>query len=498
PVLKNKYYFALRNARATGDLMEVVNDCERFSQNMINDARWHYEGGRLSQAEFDAFQTDVARAVRDGLERGMTCRRKSGKIPAANPSAFKPFPILKPSSPRMTVVFISQEFPPENIGGVGRFTHELAEGMAAAGHEIHVVTKTSLHPRVDLEQGVWVHRIPPQTEGAWAPEGIRPGMRRVLGWAAAAHTEVKRIAADRTVDLVSAPIWDCEGLFCHLDDDLKTVLTLVTTVKTAVDMNPGWLNDPAVRELLAMEEFLVRRTQNILAPSADILRKVKKDTGAKAPGVVVPLGLSDRSIGVTGRKPDGKVRILTVGRVEKRKGTDLFLAAAGILAPEFPQAEFVIVGDDRIPIDGLGCSYREDFERTHGHEAWAKQVFFQGKVTEAELSQAYADCDIFCLPARYESFGLVLVEAMAFSKPVIGAAPGGMGEIVTDGEVGFLMYPESVGSLVAQLRPLIEDAELRERFGMAARERYEAEYHQDVMVRNTLAAYRTIAQTVAV
>ncbi|MGL4422299.1 MAG: glycosyltransferase family 4 protein, partial [Gemmataceae bacterium] len=104
----------------------------------------------------------------------------------------------------------------------------------------------------------------------------------------------------------------------------------------------------------------------------------------------------------------------------------------------------------------------------------------------------------FCLPARYESFGLVLVEAMAFSKPVIGAATGGMGEIVTDGEVGFLMYPESVGSLVAQLRPLIEDAELRERFGMAARERYEAEYHQDVMVRNTLAAYRTIAQTVAV
>ncbi|MGL4420224.1 MAG: glycosyltransferase family 2 protein, partial [Gemmataceae bacterium] len=66
PVVKNKYYFALRNARATGDLMEVVNDCERFSQHMINDARWHYEGGRLSQAEFDAFQTDVARAVRDG------------------------------------------------------------------------------------------------------------------------------------------------------------------------------------------------------------------------------------------------------------------------------------------------------------------------------------------------------------------------------------------------------------------------------------------------
>jgi glycosyltransferase involved in cell wall biosynthesis len=124
-------------------------------------------------------------------------------------------------------------------------------------------------------------------------------------------------------------------------------------------------------------------------------------------------------------------------------------------------------------------------------------VIFKGKLPEAELYQEYADCDIFCLPARYESFGLVLVEAMMFGKPVIGSVAGGMTEIVAPGVNGFLATPGDLASLTSHLCRLIVDDELRQEFGRQSRRRYAAEFSADIMVRNTMRAYAEIVDRVA-
>jgi glycosyltransferase involved in cell wall biosynthesis len=326
-------------------------------------------------------------------------------------------------------------------------------------------------------------------------------VRKNLAWAAAAHAEVKRVAADRVIDLVSAPVWDCEGLFCHLDDDLKTVLSLHTTVKTTADLNPSWQIDPGVQDLIGIERFVVRHNRHLTAPSHDILRKVKRDYGAPvapAAGHVIYHGLPDRAGRYRPRAADGKVRVLTVGRLEKRKGTDLFLEAAALLGPEFPAAEFVLVGDDTIPMEGNpGTTYKDYFRARFGGEPWARQVVFTGKVSEDRLYAEYAGCDVFCLPARYESFGLVLVEAMVFGKPVVAAAAGGMPEVVADGQTGVLVYPDSARSLADHLRPLLADPGLRARLGAAARRRYEEEFRLDAMVRNTVRVYTEMAESFA-
>src|SRR5207253_547919 len=101
--------------------------------------------------------------------------------------------------------------------------------------------------------------------------------------------------------------------------------------------------------------------------------------------------------------------------------------------------------------------YRKAFEERHGGDAAvAGRVRFAGAVSEEALYQAYADAEVVCMPSRYESFGLVLVEAMVFGKPVVGCAVGGMCEIVEPGRNGFLAVPGDAASLIDCLERLIE------------------------------------------
>ena len=122
------------------------------------------------------------------------------------------------------------------------------------------------------------------------------------------------------------------------------------------------------------------------------------------------------------RTDDGKVRILFVGRIEARKGVDLLLEAAYRVLPEFPDAELVLVGRHN-PAGGENCLAR--FAEVTAADADLKaRITFAGELSDDDLMRAYADCDVFVLPSRYESFGLVLTEAMMFGKPVVAARAG--------------------------------------------------------------------------
>ena len=122
---------------------------------------------------------------------------------------------------------------------------------------------------------------------------------------------------------------------------------------------------------------------------------------------------------------------------------DAIREATGIDLHEFPQVDFVVAGRDT-EFTEMGKTYREWYLDTYaGDPALMGRVRFTGGVSEDELYQLYCECDVFCLPSRYESFGLVLLEAMMFGKPVVAVKIGGMQEIVEADGNGFLAEPES-------------------------------------------------------
>jgi glycogen(starch) synthase len=195
---------------------------------------------------------------------------------------------------------------------------------------------------------------------------------------------------------------------------------------------------------------------------------------------IVPLGIERTYLPPLARS--GRKRLLFVGRLEKRKGIQTFLDALPTVLEEFRDWECHLVGNDGLPFDD-GPPIKERFLRTHRGKRWLKRVSFEGYCSPKALHEHYRLCDVFAVPALYESFGLAYHEAMQYGKPVIACRAGGMAETVQDGVEGLLIEPENVVAQIEALRRLMRDETLRDRMGRAGAERIRRRNNHDVFAR---------------
>ena len=122
----------------------------------------------------------------------------------------------------------------------------------------------------------------------------------------------------------------------------------------------------------------------------------------------------------------------------------------------------------------------------------AEQELHTGTPREQVVAK-YAACDIFIAPSKYESFGLIFIEAMCFGKPTVAYSVGGAAELIRDGIEGLLASPDDPAKLAACVTRLVEDADLRERIGANARATYEAKFTTELMLDRLEAYYRRVA-----
>ncbi|KAG6596357.1 Sulfoquinovosyl transferase SQD2, partial [Cucurbita argyrosperma subsp. sororia] len=161
---------------------------------------------------------------------------------------------------------------------------------------------------------------------------------------------------------------------------------------------------------------------------------------------------------LSGGEPD-KPLIIHVGRLGVEKSLD-FLKR---IMDRLPEARIAIVGDG---------PYREELEKMFT----GMPAVFTGMLSGEELSQAYASGDIFVMPSESETLGLVVLEAMSSGIPVIGARAGGVPDIIPpeqDGKIGHLYTPGDIDDCLNKLKPLLDNRELRETMGKAARKEME-------------------------
>jgi phosphatidyl-myo-inositol alpha-mannosyltransferase len=154
---------------------------------------------------------------------------------------------------------------------------------------------------------------------------------------------------------------------------------------------------------------------------------------------------------------DGKLNILFVGRLEPRKGLSYLLKAFKSIKKSTPDARLIIVGP--------GKRSRANYERwvRNNH---IEDVVFIGFASQEELPRYYRTADIFCAPATgRESFGIVLIEAMAMGKPIVATAIEGFRCVVTPGEDGILVKPRSSEQLKKALMKLINNPGMRRKMG---------------------------------
>ena len=476
PVVKNKFYFTEKHAFRNHCAGEIAANLSQFRAGQVADSKWCTDNALATAADHEAFLADFERAARVGTERARDgAPVMLGETTLTRHRApFMPFPGARDPARRLVIVLLSQDYPPRLSGGIARFTADLARGLADRGHDVHVLTRSEHHSTVDYEHGVWVHRMAAAEMPRSAQADRLAVPRHIWNHSATMLREIERIAGHRSIDVVEAPIWDAEGIAVLLDGRYRLVTSLQTTLRIALESHPEWTRDPAfmrdfVEPMLEIESRLFRESAGIHSISADIARTVETQYGVKLPRTtaIVPLGLDPRPAGHADLT--GETKLLFVGRLERRKGIDTLLAIVPRLLERHPGLGITIAGDDTLT-DGDGTTFRERFVAAYASNPLLDRIRFEGKVPDDRLYALFASCDIFVAPSRYESFGLIFLEAMMFGKPVVGCRAGGMPEIVADGETGLLAEPGDEESLFVCLDRLAADATLRERLGRRGRE----------------------------
>ena len=183
----------------------------------------------------------------------------------------------------------------------------------------------------------------------------------------------------------------------------------------------------------------------------------------------------------------GRPLIFAVGRHVYYKGFDVLIRAL-----EHVNADLIIGG--RGPLTDELTQLTRSLRLEH-------RVKFVGFIEDHLLVAYYEACDVFCLPSveRAEQFGLVQLEAMYCSKPVIATRLGTGVEFVTiDGETGILVPPKDTQALAGALRALLSDVQLRRNMGTLGKRRVEEVFSVEQMVRKTVGVYaRVLADAIA-
>ena len=193
---------------------------------------------------------------------------------------------------------------------------------------------------------------------------------------------------------------------------------------------------------------------------------------------------------IWGADPETVV-IGVVGRIDPAKGQATFVkAAAGLMKNQKAgeKLKFVIVGEETLGGAGAGpASHVEELKQMVKQFRLDEQVVFAG--FQEDVPEVMSALDIFVMPSRQETFGLVAIEAMAMERPVVISRGGSSEEIVGNQEFGITMRPDDAFDLQRKLRTLLDDRELRIEMGRKARKHVMQNYDRTTRLRKTLELY---------
>ncbi|MBM4269308.1 MAG: glycosyltransferase [Deltaproteobacteria bacterium] len=439
--------------------------------------------GRIGLPAFARSFASWSTGVAEGYAKSLRTPPRRDLERRRQPATMRPFgrEPLRSGTRSLHVALVSQEYPPAPCGGIGVYTESLARGLVEHGHRVTVVTAGE-PASIDWQDGVTIYRVP-RTE---APSDV-PGGLTVTRKNAARSLAVDRVLDwlfDDGVDIVESPIWDAETVATSLSPRVPLVIRMNTPMAIACETQE-WARNGDYDLAIDLEWALLRNASGVIDASGTILDTVARKFGVRPSGVPIAEIPFGQPLPELAPAPDANrsgTRFLFLGRLEPRKGIDTLLAALPRVLERCPDAEIDVAG---ALAEGMRLSDLPAGPR----------VRFHGAVDDEARAALYAACDVFVAPSRYESFGIVYIEAMSYAKPCIACDAGGPPRILAD--TGLLVPPGDEGALAEAMIALALDPERRARLGSMARSRIERLYSVEAMVRRTVEFYEEVLSSAA-
>ncbi|MBX9982024.1 MAG: glycosyltransferase family 4 protein [Mycobacterium gordonae] len=390
----------------------------------------------------------------------------------------------------MKILMISWEYPPVVIGGLGRHVHHLSTALAAAGHDVVVLsrrptgTDPSTHPTTDeVHEGVRV------IAAAQDPHEFTFSTDMMAWTLAMGHAMIRAGLAIKSPgsnrpwrpDVVHAHDW----LVAHPAVALAEFYDapIVSTIHaTEAGRHSGWVSGAISRQVHAVESWLVRESDSLITCSASMREEITELFG---PGLseitVIRNGIDAARWPFAARRPrKSPAELLYVGRLEYEKGVHDAIAALPKIRRNHPGTTLTIAGD------GTQQDWLIDQARKYKVR---KATHFVGHLHHDELLAALHRADAAVLPSHYEPFGLAALEAAAAGIPLVTSNTGGLGEAVINGVTGMSFAPRDVAGLAAAVCAVLDDPAAAQRRASAARQRLTSDFDWRTVAGETAQVY---------
>jgi glycosyltransferase involved in cell wall biosynthesis len=399
----------------------------------------------------------------------------------------------RPSDIAMDIAMVSEHASPlavlggQDAGGQNVHVAELARALAARGHRVRVHTRrdaADLPERVPLTEGVEVVHVTAGPAVGIGKDELLPhmpefGRRLTELWTAAPP------------DVVHAHFWMSGVASLPAAREARTPLLQTFHALGTVKQRHQGRRDTSPAERIALETDLGRAVDRVVATCTDEVAELDAMGVPTDRVTVVPCGVDvdhfSPGSGADGRDPDGRLRLVSVGRLVERKGVDTVVRAL----VELPDCELLVAGGPEIGM------LDRDPEAVRlltlaGELGVADRVRLLGRVGHDDMPGLLRAADVVVATPWYEPFGIVPIEAAACGRPVVGSAVGGLLDTVLPGRTGLLVPPRDPAALAAAVRELAADPDRRAAMGRAARERAVRQYSWASVARATETVYRQV------
>ena len=404
----------------------------------------------------------------------------------------------------MKVVILSREYPHETgWGGVGTYTYYLAQGLVELGVKVDVISGSVGHNRTYSENGVTIYRVPRYR----SISHFYSTTTRIYAGVYAYRT-LRKILKDHSVDVLEGPeVGGDSSIYSLLklpllkhffSTEIPLVVKLHTPFYLIAKLNYKTGIDVSIAS--SLEILSIKKADILTAPSHDIAKRVLSDLNLKRDIKVIPNGINlgeidalsegeTLSLGIDVNKDENIV--LFIGRMEWLKGPQILFKAIPLVLKEYPKTKFIFVGKD-VPSGPFKGSVKNWMIKEATKKGIINNLIFMDHIQRNKVFGLLKMCDVFVVPSLYESFSYTCLEAMACSKAVVASEVGGIKEVIDSLESGILFPPNDDEKLAEAIIRLLEDEELRGKFGHKARKKVERCYDYRKIAKQTLELYDSL------
>lgn len=339
------------------------------------------------------------------------------------------------------IALISDWYFPK-VGGIEYSMHALAKTLSKHGHEVNVITRSYPEvPEYSIRDGVPVIRIKSKPF---------PGQQRFL--MPKAYKDLHKLLKEGNYDIVNS----------HGLDSPLGMIALIASRKLGIPSvitNHSLVGHTPLRPYLYLAgKLLVGKADAVIAVSSAVEKDTKLMT--KRPIYRIFNGMeyeeSDQKILLPFDRK-GKIVIITVARMTKKKGIHNLMELAPSLLKKHENLVFLMVG---------GGPLRETLEKKAEESGLSENFYFTGEVPRKAVLEYLNQVDIFALPSSDEAFGISILEAISKSVPVVAMNHSGVSDIIENGVNGYLA--DDLEEFSSYLQTLIEKPDLRASFALNA------------------------------